>query len=159
MYAVVENICHVDTALAALDNSARKFFPRGSLLLTISCPVIVVGRRPRNLLVLLLPNVSKSTSVRSTRLLVTVTCPMLLRNPTVAAVTLPVPLPVPFPAPLRVLLRGIARGPLGPWVLPCGNVRVLPPRSVLVVRLLVTLASPLVRFMTTTLSLSGSWSG
>ena len=78
MYAVVENICHVDTVLTGLDNSVRKFSPYGLLLLIISCPVIVVGLRPWNLLVLLLPNISKSMSIHSTRLLVTVTCLMLL---------------------------------------------------------------------------------
>ena len=78
MYAVVENICYVNTALTVLDNSVRKFSPCGLLLLMISCPVIVVGWRPWNLLVLFLLNVLKSMSVYSTRLLVTVTCLMLL---------------------------------------------------------------------------------
>ena len=78
MYAVVENIYYVNTALTVLDNSVRKFSPCGLLLLIISCPVIVVGWRPWNLLILLLLNISKSTSICSTRLLVTVTCLMLL---------------------------------------------------------------------------------
>ena len=158
MYVVVKNICHVDTALVVLDNSVRKFSPYGLLLLIISCPIIIVGWRPQNLLILLLPNISKSISIHSTRLLITVTYPILLQNLTITAVTLPVPLPVLFPVPLCVLLQGIAHGPPGLWVLPCGNVCVLPPGSVLVIHLLITLTSPLMRFMTTMLSLSGSWS-
>ena len=159
MYAVIKNICHVDTVLAGLDNSIRKFSPCGLLLLTISYPVIIIGLRPQNLLVLLLPNVSKSTSVHSTRLLMTVTCLMLLQNLTAAAVMLPVSLPVLFPVPLCVLLQEIAYSPLRLLVLPCSNIHALPPQSVLVVCLLATLVSPLMRFMTTMLSLSGSWRG
>ena len=158
MYAVVENICHVNTTLVVLDNSVRKFSPHGSLLLTISCPVIVVRQRPWNLLILLLLNVSKSTSICSTRLLMTVTCPMLLWNPTITAVMLPMPLPMLFPTPLHILLWGITHSPLRLWVLPCSNIHVLPPQSVLVIHQLITLVSPLMRFMTTMLSLSGSWS-
>ena len=159
MYAVIKNICHVNTALTALDNSVRKFSPYGSLLLMISCPVIIIGWRPQNLLILLLLNVLKSMSIHLTRLLVTVTCLMLLQNPTITAVTLPMPLPVLFPTPLYVLLQGITHSPLRPWVFPCSNVCVLPPQSILVICLLITLTSPLMRFMTTMLSLSRSWSG
>ena len=159
MYAVIENICHVNTALTALDNNVRKFFPCGLLLLMISYPIIIIRQRPWNLLVLLLLNILKSMSIYSTRLLMTITCLMLLQNPTITTIMLLMPLPVPFPTPLHVLFQGITHGPLGLWVLPCSNIHVLPPQSVLVVHLLITLTSPLMRFMTTTLSLSGSWSG
>ena len=46
MYIVIKNICHVNTVLVMLDNSARKFFPYDSLLLMISCPVIIIEWRP-----------------------------------------------------------------------------------------------------------------
>ena len=78
MYTVVENICHVDTALTVLNNSMRKFSLCDLLLLMIFCPVIIIGWRPWNLLVLLLLNILKSMSIYSTRLLVTVTCLILL---------------------------------------------------------------------------------